>query len=74
MVVKVTGKGRITIPADIRRKLGIQPGTRLAMREEGECIALARMIDAHAHVPACGRLNCSTDNPRLETIPNLIAF
>lgn len=27
---KVTSKGQVTIPVDVRRRLGLQPGSRLA--------------------------------------------
>ncbi|MFA6111971.1 MAG: AbrB/MazE/SpoVT family DNA-binding domain-containing protein [Candidatus Latescibacterota bacterium] len=38
--VTVTGKGQIAIPAAIRRRLGIEKGTRLHIQEVGEEIVL----------------------------------
>ena len=39
---KVTAQGQISIPAEVRRKLGIVPGTILEWDEEGERIVLRR--------------------------------
>lgn len=33
MLGKVISRGRVTIPIEIRRRLGIKPGTRLIVRE-----------------------------------------
>ncbi len=37
---KVTSKGQIVIPKDIRRRYGWRPGTRLEIREQGDQIVL----------------------------------
>jgi AbrB family looped-hinge helix DNA binding protein len=43
----VLGKqGRLVIPADVRRELGLSPGDRLRVRVEGQRIALERQGDA----------------------------
>ena len=34
METRVDAHGRVTIPIEIRRELGIQPGTKLIVREE----------------------------------------
>lgn len=34
-LAKVTSKGQITIPVDIRRKLGIKEGSKIIFMEEG---------------------------------------
>lgn len=39
-MVEVGPKGRIVIPAAIRRKLGIEQGTRLAVLLDGEAVVL----------------------------------
>jgi len=39
---KVTAQGQISIPADIRRKLGIGPGSILDWEEEGGKIVVRR--------------------------------
>ena len=46
MIVRVNSKGYITIPADLRRRLGIQPGTRFVVTEDGTSIFLTPMTDA----------------------------
>lgn len=46
MIVRVNSKGYITIPADLRRRLGIQPGTRFVVTEDGTSIFLTPMNDA----------------------------
>lgn len=39
---KVTSKGQTTIPVEIRRHLGIEPGSRVAFAIEGEQVVLRR--------------------------------
>jgi AbrB family looped-hinge helix DNA binding protein len=38
--VKVYGKGLIIIPAEVRKKLGIKPGSRLQLYVEGDSICI----------------------------------
>jgi AbrB family looped-hinge helix DNA binding protein len=33
---KITAQGQISVPADVRRKLGLGPGSILEWQEEGE--------------------------------------
>ncbi len=40
METYVTVKGQIVIPAELRRKYGIKPGTRIAVIDNGEAIVL----------------------------------
>jgi antitoxin PrlF len=40
---KVTAQGQISVPADVRRKLGIGPGSVLEWAEEGENIVVRRV-------------------------------
>lgn len=49
MLVRVNSKGTITIPADLRRRLGIQPGTRFVVTEDGTSIFLTPMTEARLH-------------------------
>ncbi len=37
---KVTSKGRVTIPAELRMKFGIKPGIKINFIEEGDKIRL----------------------------------
>ncbi len=39
---KITAQGQISVPAEIRRKLGIGPGSILEWDEEGEKIVVRR--------------------------------
>jgi len=39
---KVTAQGQISVPAEIRRKLGIGPGTILEWEQEGERVVVRR--------------------------------
>ena len=34
----ITEKGQVTLPAQLRRKLGFMPGLRVAMRQDGDTI------------------------------------
>ena len=40
MVSTVSSKGQLVIPATIREALGIEPGTRVAIRQEGSRLIL----------------------------------
>jgi len=39
---KVTAQGQISVPADVRRKLGIRPGSLLEWAEDGDKIIVRR--------------------------------
>lgn len=39
---KVTARGRISVPAEIRRKLGIGPGSVLEWEQEGDRVFLRK--------------------------------
>lgn len=39
---KVTAQGQISVPADVRRKLGIGPGSVLEWKEDGNNIVVSR--------------------------------
>ncbi len=43
MEARVTTRGRVTIPIELRRKFGITPGTRLIVREEDGHIVMMTM-------------------------------
>jgi AbrB family looped-hinge helix DNA binding protein len=43
----VTSKGQLVIPARLRKRLGIEQGTRIAMREEKGRLILQPMTDAY---------------------------
>jgi AbrB family looped-hinge helix DNA binding protein len=55
--VRVGPEGRVLIPAEVRRATGIEPGTRLVVRVEGERVVLIprdaikrRLREMFAHV------------------------
>ena len=39
---RVTAQGQVSVPADVRRKLGIGPGSTLEWEEEGDRIVVRR--------------------------------
>ena len=45
-VVKVTSKGQVTIPSEVRTSLGIDEGSYLEVTEEGEEIRLRKVVPA----------------------------
>ena len=52
----MTRNGRITIPAEIRRRWGIKPGDRVALIQDGDQVRIAPIIDVVARTAgACGR-------------------
>ena len=53
--MRVTSKGQVTIPKDIREKLGVEPGTDVGFREEDGKIILTNE-DAQAGESSGARL------------------
>ena len=45
-VVKVTSKGQVTIPSEVRNALGIDEGTYLEVSEDGEEIRFRKVVPA----------------------------
>ncbi len=39
---KITSQGQISVPAEVRRKLGVGPGSTLAWEEDGDRIVVTR--------------------------------
>jgi len=37
---KINAKGQVTIPAELRRNLGLRPGTRVVIWQQDGCIML----------------------------------
>ena len=44
---KITSKGQIVIPAGLRRKLRMKPGTRVAVHEDGGQLILQPITDEY---------------------------
>jgi AbrB family looped-hinge helix DNA binding protein len=52
---KVTSKGQLTLPVELRRRLGIEPGDTVAFSVEGESVRVRRQLrleDIKGIVPA----------------------
>jgi antitoxin PrlF len=49
---KVTSKGQITIPVEIRERLGIQPGDFLVFETQAEYVTVKRQQTAHEYFSA----------------------
>jgi len=47
--MKVTTKGRVTIPHDIRKRLGIQPGAEVEFQVEGKVVKMTPVKKARLH-------------------------
>jgi AbrB family looped-hinge helix DNA binding protein len=45
-VVKVTSKGQVTIPVEVRAALGIDEDTHLEVSEDGDAIRLRKLVHA----------------------------
>ena len=53
MITTITGKNQVTIPAELVRKEGLQPGTRLEWRStEREHVLEVRVLPAPASLAA----------------------
>ncbi|MDI6820498.1 MAG: AbrB/MazE/SpoVT family DNA-binding domain-containing protein [Candidatus Hodarchaeaceae archaeon] len=44
-LVSVTKKGQVTIPEEVRRKLGIEPGAKLIVESVGSELALLKKVE-----------------------------
>ena len=43
--MRVTSKGQVTIPQDVRRRLGIEAGTEVDFEVDGDVVRLVRRTD-----------------------------
>jgi AbrB family looped-hinge helix DNA binding protein len=43
--MRVTSKGQVTIPQDVRRRLGIEAGTEVDFEVDGDVVRLVRRSD-----------------------------
>ena len=43
--MRVTSKGQVTIPQDVRRRLGIEPGSEVDFEVDGDAVRLVRRTE-----------------------------
>lgn len=67
----VTSKGQITIPSDVRRALGLEPGDQLGFRRDGRVVALPRRVDLAGSMPPRGGTGRSLSELRAEVSDEL---
>jgi AbrB family looped-hinge helix DNA binding protein len=51
---KITSKGQITVPIEIRRLLGVKPGDRLLFEKDGEGVRIRPVRMTSAFAKYCG--------------------
>ncbi len=54
--MRVTTKGQVTIPQDVREKLGITPATEVDFIEEGERVYIVKRADEKAGIRRFAKL------------------
>lgn len=76
-LAKVTSKGQVTIPIEIRRKLGVKTGDKILFVEEGDRIiminaTLAALKEAQSQfVGEAERIGLSNDDDVMEMIKEM---
>jgi AbrB family looped-hinge helix DNA binding protein len=45
--MRVTSKGQVTIPQDVRRRLGIEPGSEVDFQVDDDAVRLVRRTEGH---------------------------
>lgn len=48
--MRVTSKGQVTIPADVRQRLGIKPGTQVEFQLDDLGVRLVRAATSHGEL------------------------
>lgn len=66
--MKISTKGQVTIPQEIRERLGLQPGAQVEFETEGDIIKVIPVRKAHArgrrivaHLRGRGTVKLTTD-------------
>ena len=78
-IAKVTSQGQITIPADIRKLLGIQPGGKVVFIQDGNRVMMANAtIEAFeqmhaAFAPEAGRLGLKDEQDVVDLVKQVRA-
>lgn len=69
-IMRITSKGQVTIPADIRERAGLMPNTEVEFEFDGESVRLVRVTQPRklsrgarlvAHLRGRGDVAMSTD-------------
>lgn len=78
-IAKVTSQGQITIPVDIRRRLGVQPGGKVVFIQEGDRVMIANAtVEAfeqmrQAFAPEAERLGLKEEQDVVELVKQVRA-
>ena len=70
-ITRITDGGRLTLPADLRRRLGLQVGSNVVLRLRGKQIVLTNALDALHNAQKLIRDNIHT--PRRSMAVELLA-
>jgi AbrB family looped-hinge helix DNA binding protein len=42
--MRITSKGQVTVPKDVREKMGVKPGDEIGFREEGDSFIIEKAV------------------------------
>jgi len=71
-VIKVTSKGQVTLPSDIRKKLGIDKDSYMAVEEIGDYIILKKVGLKLREISEAIQKEAGSENITKEDIENTI--
>ncbi len=63
--VKVTSKGQVTIPIELRNKIGIKPGNYLEIKETEAGYVIQKQVDENCLEKYVGILNNTTASDKV---------
>jgi len=63
--VKVTSKGQVTIPIELRNKIGIKPGNYLEIKETEAGYVIQKQVDGNCLEKYVGILNNTTASDKV---------
>lgn len=56
ITAKVTSKGQVTIPKEVRERLGVHPGENLGFEERGDLLVVSKVVTKSPFDKWMGRL------------------